>query len=151
VILSRLLPLPSARLAAFILLIPFCFSQSDAPKTNPDQTTVVNVNEVSMNLVVRTKKGKLVPDLKPEDIAVTDGGVPVKISTLRLVTGDSGEHLLTLVFDRLDSSSGHNAREGGSAERVFILRDEGARTPDAVSRFHIGSCATDQRDRSGNR
>jgi len=111
VILSRLLPLPSARLAAFILLIPFCFSQSDAPKTNPDQTTVVNVNEVSMNLVVRTKKGKLVPDLKPEDIAVTDGGVPVKISTLRLVTGDSGEHLLTLVFDRLDSSSGHNARD----------------------------------------
>ncbi|MGA7753053.1 MAG: VWA domain-containing protein [Candidatus Sulfotelmatobacter sp.] len=71
----------------------------------------MNVNEVSVNLVVRTKKGKLVPDLKPEDIAVTDGGVPVKISNLHLVTGDSGEHLLTMVFDRLDSAAGHNARD----------------------------------------
>ena len=108
---SKVLPSLSAHIAIFILLIPFCFGQSDAAKTNPDQATVVNVNEVSLNLVVRTKKGKLVPDLKPEDIVVTDGGVPVKISTLHLVTGDSGEHLLTLVFDRLDSSSGHNARD----------------------------------------
>ena len=110
-ILSSLLPLQFARVAVCMVLVASCFSQSSAPKAASDQTTVVNVNEVSLNLVVRTKKGKLVPDLKPEDIAITDGGIPVKISRLNLVTGDSGEHLLTLVFDRLDSSSGHNARD----------------------------------------
>ena len=99
----------------FIFVLTFsstyCLGQADSTKTTTDQTTLVNVNEVQLNLVVRNKSGKLISDLKPEDIAVTDGGTPVKISTLHLVTGAGGEHLLTLVFDRLDLSSGHNARE----------------------------------------
>ncbi len=94
-----------------IFLVPLCFSQAEAPSATPAQTTVVNANEVSLNLVVRNKKGKLVADLKPEDIAVTDGGVAVKISSLRLVSGEGGEHLLTMVFDRMDSAGGHNARD----------------------------------------
>jgi VWFA-related protein len=88
-----------------------CFGQTEAPKPAAEQTTVVNVNEVSLNLVVRNKQGKLVTDLKPEDITVSDGGAPVKISALRLATGDSGEHMVTMVFDRLGLASGHNARE----------------------------------------
>ncbi len=84
-----------------MLLAFHCFGQSEPATPAPAQTTVVNVNEVSLNLVVRNKQGKLVSDLKPEDIAVTDGGTAVKISTLKLVSGDSGEHLLTMVFDRL--------------------------------------------------
>jgi VWFA-related protein len=91
--------------------MPFASSQTDSPKPAPAQTTVVTVNEVSLNLVVRDKKGKLISDLKPEDIAVTDGGSAVKISTLHLVTGDAGEHRLTFLFDRMDLASGYNARE----------------------------------------
>ena len=94
-----------------VIFIPVCFSQSDPPQQSPEPTTLVNVNEVSLNLVVRDKKGKIVSDLKPEDIAVTDGGTAVKLSSLRLVSGDSGEHLVTVVFDRMDSSTAHNARE----------------------------------------
>ncbi|MGH9494599.1 MAG: VWA domain-containing protein [Candidatus Sulfotelmatobacter sp.] len=94
-----------------LCVVPLCLAQSEAAKPTPGQTTVVNVNEVSLNLVVRNKHGKLVPDLKPDDIAVSDGGTPVKISTLRLVSGDSGEHMLTMVFDRLGLAAGHNARE----------------------------------------
>ena len=94
------------------LLLAFqCFGQSEPGTPTPAQTTVVNVNEVSLNLVVRNKQGKLVSDLKPEDIAVTDGGAAVKISTLRLVSGDTGEHMLTMVFDRLGLAAGHNARD----------------------------------------
>ncbi len=96
---------------AGMLLALHCFGQSEPATPAPAQTTVVNVNEVSLNLVVRNKQGKLVSDLKPEDIAVTDGGTAVKISTLKLVSGDSGEHLLTMVFDRLGLAGGHNARE----------------------------------------
>src|SRR5215475_14380884 len=100
-------------LAGFGLLLVaalLCFGQSEAAKT-PEQTTVVNVNEVSLNLVVRDKHGKLVSDLKPEDITISDGGTPVKISQLRLVSGDSGEHIVTMVFDRLGLAAGHNAQE----------------------------------------
>jgi VWFA-related protein len=88
-----------------------CLGQSEPAKSSPEQTTVVSVNEVSLNLVVRNKQGKLVTDLKPEDVTVTDGGTPVKISQLRLVSGDSGEHIVTMVFDRLGLAAGHNARD----------------------------------------
>lgn len=90
---------------------PAAAPQPSASQTTSKQTTVVNVNEVSLNLVVRDKKGKLVPDLKPEDIAVSDGGVAVKISTLHLVSGKTGEHLITFLFDQMDSSASTNARD----------------------------------------
>jgi VWFA-related protein len=90
-------------------LIPCTFAQDTAAKTAPQQATVVTVDEVSLNMVVRDSKGKVVPDLKPGDIAVTDGGVPVKISSLRLATGEANK-FVTLVFDRFDSAGGQNSR-----------------------------------------
>lgn len=86
------------------------FSQTESGKTLPAQTDVVNVNEVTVSLAVR-KKGKPVLDLKPEDLAITDGGLPVRVSSLRRVTDDNNEHFITLVFDRLDMAASHNARE----------------------------------------
>jgi VWFA-related protein len=108
--LSKKARLIAPGLAAMVLALP-CLGQSEPAKPTPAQTTVVNVNEVSLNLVVRNKQGKLVSDLKPEDISVFDGGKSVKISTLRLVSGDNGEHIVTMVFDRLGLAAGHNARE----------------------------------------
>jgi VWFA-related protein len=118
---SRNLRRIAASLTALVLVAPACLAQNGPGQTEsrqtepakpaPAQTTVVTVNEVSLNLVVRNKQGKLVTDLKPEDISVSDGGTPVKISTLRLVSGDSGQHIVTLVFDRLGLASGHNAQE----------------------------------------
>lgn len=107
-------------ISIFLILTPlspsFAQQASSTPQSSPTepsgkQTTVVNVNEVSLNLVVRDKKGKLVPDLKPEDIAVTDGGVAVKVSMLHLVNGKTGEHLITFLFDQMDSSASANARD----------------------------------------
>lgn len=84
--------------------------QSNYPAT-PAHTTSVNVNEVSLDVVVRDQKGRLVSDLKPEDLAVTDGGVPVKISSLRLVSAGDREQFISMVFDRMDMAAGRNARE----------------------------------------
>ncbi len=106
-------------LTLFFILISLpsnSLGQAESPKTTATQTTatqttVVDVNEVSLNMVVRTKNGKLVADLKPEDIAVSDGGAAVKITSLRLVKGTGGDHLLTMLFDRLDNSAGRNAQE----------------------------------------
>jgi VWFA-related protein len=61
----------------------------------------VNAGEIRLNLVVLDKKNKLVLDLKPGEIAITDGDSPVNLSNLRLVNGkEKSEHLLTLLFDQ---------------------------------------------------
>jgi VWFA-related protein len=95
-------------LFAFVLLFPRGYAQ-----TTPASPTIVsNADEVTLDLVVHDNKNKPVLDLKPADIAITDSGSAVKLSELRLVTGQSGaHHLVTLVFDRLDPSSAKNAHE----------------------------------------
>jgi VWFA-related protein len=85
--------------------------QAEPQQTAPAQTSVVNVNEVTIDLVARSKNGKLVPSLQPQDVTVTDGGTPVKLSSLHLVTGGAGDHFVTMVFDRLDVAGDSNARE----------------------------------------
>jgi VWFA-related protein len=107
-------------LLSLILLTLFAlpsYAQSGSGETTPaakpqSPAIVTNVDEVSLDLVVHTKKNKAVLDLKPEDIAVTDNGSAVKLIDLRLVTGTSAtEHLVTLVFDRLDPSAAKNAHD----------------------------------------
>ena len=101
-------------LLALMLLVPRGYAQTaTVPAPQTDKTTIVsNANEVTVDLIVHNKKNEPILDLKPEDIAVTDSGSAVKISDLRLVTGQSGaQHLITLVFDRLQPSSAKNARD----------------------------------------
>ncbi|MCL6506865.1 MAG: hypothetical protein K6T59_07555, partial [Bryobacteraceae bacterium] len=49
--------------------------------------------EVLLDLVVRDKRGRLVRDLRPEEIEVYDDGVPVKLTGFRLVTGQDAAGL----------------------------------------------------------
>ncbi len=83
-----------------------------APAQSPATPSFsVNTDEVSLDLVVRTKGGKPVLDLKPSDLAVTDNGVPVNLSDLHLVKGAAeSQHLVTIVFDRLDPGPAKAAR-----------------------------------------
>ncbi len=105
-----------AALLAFSLLLPRGYAQttplnSSAPppaQKSEIPTIVSNVDEVTLDLVVRDKKNKPVLDLKPGDIAVADSGSAVKLSDLRLVTGT--DHPITLLFDPLDTSGATNAR-----------------------------------------
>ena len=103
-------------LLTLALLVPRSSAQTSA-QTTPAQkgespTILTNVDEVTLDLVVRDKKNKPVVDLKPEDIAVTDSKSAVKLSALRLVTGTTGRApLITLVFDRLEPSAAKNARD----------------------------------------
>jgi VWFA-related protein len=106
-------------------LLTGSFGQANSEKASGDQTVLVNADEVSLNLVVRDKKNKPVLDLKAGDIVVTDAGSPVQISNLRFVTGEPGaEHLLTLVFDRLDSAAGRNARDIASKILKAVPQNE---------------------------
>jgi len=91
---------------------------SAAPDSSAGPPLTTTVDEVSLDLTVRTKHNKPVVDLAPAQLAVTDGGSPIQLSTLRLVASTSGsQHLVTLVFDRLDPGPAKTARK--MAEKIL--------------------------------
>jgi VWFA-related protein len=98
----------------FLTLSIFSFALSAQTPSQPKPegaTIITSVDEVSLDLIVHNKKSKPVLDLKPEDIKLTDDGIPVKITDLRLVNGATDEdHRITLLFDRLEPSAAKNAR-----------------------------------------
>jgi VWFA-related protein len=107
----------SIRSLFHFVLLPFLFVGAlhgqSAPETAsaPASTVVKNVDEVSIDFVVRKKKSPVL-NLKPEDLVITDEGSTVKLSDLRVVSGQPGaNHLITFLFDPLDPSAATNARE----------------------------------------
>jgi VWFA-related protein len=125
-------------LSLFLLLSPFLEGQAPpaapplgaqatvAPakaNTPADSSLSTNVDEVSLDMAVRTKHNKPVLDLQPSQLSVTDAGSPVQLTSLRLVAADSGsQHLVTLVFDRLDPSAAKRAR--AMAEKLLEVFPE---------------------------
>jgi len=90
---------------------------------------VATTEEVSLDLVVRDKKGRPVTDLKPEDIEIRDDGQLAKLSTLRMVSGPAATEadaaaakldplrsirLVTFVFERVGADSARLAREAAA-------------------------------------
>jgi VWFA-related protein len=136
----RVLPAPGALLLCLIvtlLALPSgssAFAQSTTPAAAPApaaaQSTAtpsfsVNTDEVALDLVVRTKGGKPILDLKPSDLVITDNGVPVKLSDLHLVKGAAeSDHLVSLVFDRLDPGPAIAAR-AMAAKIMKVIPEKG--------------------------
>ncbi|MGC2637925.1 MAG: VWA domain-containing protein [Acidobacteriaceae bacterium] len=119
---TALLILVSAVAPAVTIPIPAQSSASaspSSPQASPpsappagQSSITTNVDEVSLDLLVKTKGGKPVLNLQSSDLAVTDNGSPVKLSDLHLVTSETqSDHLVTLVFDRLDTAPAKAARE----------------------------------------
>jgi VWFA-related protein len=119
-------------LSILLMLLPLTRAQAPSGATSGDQapaapvtqnssptpTLSTTVDEVSFDLTVRTKHNKPVLDLESSQLSVTDAGSPVQLSSLRLVAADSGsQHLVTLVFDRLDSAGAKRARS--MAEKIL--------------------------------
>ncbi|UWZ85593.1 VWA domain-containing protein [Occallatibacter riparius] len=99
-------------------------ASTPAPKTGEqvpaqqDLTLHTNVDEVSLDMVVHDKGKKLILDLKPEELTVTDNGTPVTLTGLRLVRGDSvRHHLISFVFDPFVGPTAKNARN--AAEKIL--------------------------------
>jgi VWFA-related protein len=84
-----------------------------------------NVSEVSLELLVRDRKNRLVPDLTAADLTVTDDGTPVKLSNFRLVEGNpASPRMVTLVLDHLDPAQSKNARTI-AAKLLKAIPDQG--------------------------
>lgn len=131
-------------LLAVVFMAPSAGSQATA--TGAANGSSIDVDEVQLNLVVHDKKSKPVVDLKPEELSVTDDGLPVTLSSLRLVSGgQQSEHLITLVFDRPGVEHGSDGQS--SAAMMKDERDAAAKilkmTPQSGFAFSVFS--TDRR------
>src|SRR5678809_710012 len=70
------------RLSAQICVLAFLLLLTHAVRAQAqDQGDVVKVksNLVSIDVIVKDKKGKYISDLKPEDFTITENGQPQKI------------------------------------------------------------------------
>src|SRR6266850_2116472 len=65
----------------FLFLVPAQSQEKKEAKKSAEQDDVVKVtsNLVSLDVIVKDKKGKAVTDLKAEDFSVSENGVPQKI------------------------------------------------------------------------
>jgi hypothetical protein len=70
------------RLPAFLVLMAAALPS--ASQSTPSTTLATNVEEVSFDLVARDGKGRIVRDLRPEELQVFDNGAPVKLTSLRI-------------------------------------------------------------------
>ncbi len=101
-------------LAALAFWPSWSYAQTERAAANsstPAAAIVTKVEEVSLDLAIRNRKGKPVSDLKAGDLQIFDDGSPAKISDLRFVNGSPGGHLVTLVFDRLEPAAARQARD----------------------------------------
>jgi VWFA-related protein len=137
---------------SFLLLLAWSApaQTGPAPAVAPSPMTKVNVDEVSVDLVVHDKSGKDIPDLKSEELEVLDGSSPVRINNLRRVSaapGSDRSHSVTLVFDQLDAGNAKSARDAALALLKAIRESEIAFTVLRVdSRLHLLQAPTTDRD-----
>src|SRR5438552_17500853 len=65
--------------AVFLAAIPCQSQDKKQTKSTDDDVIKVTSNLVSLDVIVKDKKGRVITDLKPEDFAVFENGVPQKI------------------------------------------------------------------------
>src|SRR5438128_9573869 len=78
----------------FLAALPVQSQDKKQTGTGADQEVIkINSNLISLDVIVKDKKGKAITDLKPEDFIVSENGVPQKIeffdSTLTSVNESS--------------------------------------------------------------
>jgi len=84
-----------------LAFLPFLFLLSAPAPTGSVLVgaTATSVTEVTVELTAHDRKGNPVPDLAPSDVEITDGGVPVSLTSLRF-SGQTQETIL-FVFDEV--------------------------------------------------
>ncbi|HEY0786585.1 MAG TPA: VWA domain-containing protein [Acidobacteriaceae bacterium] len=77
--------------------------------------------EISLQVLLESRKDKPVDDLKASDIKVSDAGRRVDARELRITSAPGGDELVTLIFDQLDPAAARNAARAART----ILKDLG--------------------------
>ncbi len=106
--------------------------------TVPQQAVSIKTNEMLLDVLVHDKKGKIIRDLKPEEIEVFEDGEPQSISSFRFIepllnnaksantttSGGTEEqmNLVTMVFDHQDALRFETARQAAITFKDTALR-----------------------------
>ncbi len=128
---------------SLVILAVQARGQSTSP--SPAQSVGVRTSEVLLDVLVHDKKGRIIRDLKPEEIEVFEDGVKQPVSSFRFVDADSklpgaeaGKngvpaqlHLVTMVFDHQDAQRFQTARQ---AAITFL---DTALKPDTLVRVFV--------------
>src|SRR5215467_8147912 len=72
-------PKQIATVLLLLFAIPNAFGQSEPLQTAPDKESPAEPARTAIYITALTKKGVLIRDLKPEDIAITEEKAPAKI------------------------------------------------------------------------
>lgn len=99
-----------------------------APSASEDGSNAAasgEMDKVSVDVVVRSKRHKPVTDLTASQLAMKDDGVPVKLSSFDRVDLTSGQqHLAAFVFDQMNSGQARAERK--MAEKILsVIPDRG--------------------------
>src|SRR5262249_36239913 len=70
------------RLLSIIILLAAALPSPS--QSSPSTRLATNVEEVSVDLVARDGKGRILRALRPEELQVFDNGTPVKLTSLRI-------------------------------------------------------------------
>jgi VWFA-related protein len=120
-----------AGLSAALLLFPFSVSTYSQTAAAGPASAAVNPAEVTVEVTAHDKKGNTVSNLTPADVEVTDGGVAVSLTSLRLAA--ETQETITFVFDQVVSGVANTDRDlawklltavSGHGYRFAVLRIE---------------------------
>jgi VWFA-related protein len=109
----------------FFALVFLFSSFAQTPTTSPSSQGAIRTSEVLLDVLVHDKKGRIVRDLKSEEIEVFEDGVKQPINSFRFLDArdaanisESGKantqkqlNLVTLVFDHQDAQRFQTARQ----------------------------------------
>jgi len=91
--------------------------KKESKKTADDDLIRVTSNLVSLDVIVKDKKGKAVTDLKPEDFTISENGVPQRIQFFdSTLAGGKKAGQPTNATDRLGESAGRESQRGVAPE-----------------------------------
>lgn len=86
-------------------------------KASDDDVIKVTANLVSVDVIVKDKKGRVITDLKPEDFTISENGVPQRIQFFdSTLTGGKKAGQPTNATDRLGESAGRESQRGVAPE-----------------------------------
>jgi len=92
-------------------------TEERAKEKRDDNVIKVDSNLVSLDVIVKDKKGKAVTDLKPEDFTISENGVPQRIQFFdSTLTGGQKAGQPTNATDRLGESAGRESQRGVAPE-----------------------------------
>jgi VWFA-related protein len=92
--------LKSSVLLCAALSLPIFFAGAQQPLAPAPSTSPNTDDAVQLSLVVHNKRGEPVLDLKPDELTITEDGVPVRLDNLQLVDSrKDAKQLVSFIFD----------------------------------------------------